>query len=95
MKDLEIRGAGNLLGKEQSGRINEVGYENVTGEAVYNVLTNDFQYDALGQIISITRFRDLSAVSLVGPAWIVVRYYFSASALAGTTSQKAGRSTSG
>ncbi|MDP6941952.1 MAG: helicase-related protein [Planctomycetota bacterium] len=27
MRDLEIRGAGNLLGKEQSGHINAVGYE--------------------------------------------------------------------
>jgi transcription-repair coupling factor (superfamily II helicase) len=27
MKDMEIRGAGNLLGSEQSGRIEEVGYE--------------------------------------------------------------------
>ncbi|MFC1555164.1 transcription-repair coupling factor, partial [candidate division KSB1 bacterium] len=27
MKDLEIRGAGNLLGVEQSGRINEVGFD--------------------------------------------------------------------
>jgi len=25
MKDLEIRGAGNVLGKEQSGRVNQVG----------------------------------------------------------------------
>jgi transcription-repair coupling factor (superfamily II helicase) len=27
MRDLEIRGAGNLLGREQSGQINEVGFE--------------------------------------------------------------------
>lgn len=27
MKDLEIRGAGNLLGKEQSGEIMEIGFE--------------------------------------------------------------------
>ncbi len=30
MKDLEIRGAGNLLGREQSGRINDVGYDMYT-----------------------------------------------------------------
>ncbi|MCK7517191.1 MAG: hypothetical protein MZV64_05455 [Ignavibacteriales bacterium] len=27
MRDLEIRGAGNLLGKEQSGFINEIGFD--------------------------------------------------------------------
>ncbi|MFC1493037.1 transcription-repair coupling factor [candidate division KSB1 bacterium] len=30
MKDLEIRGAGNLLGREQSGHINNVGYDMYT-----------------------------------------------------------------
>ncbi len=35
MKDLEIRGAGNLLGKEQSGEIMEIGFE------LYSQMLND------------------------------------------------------
>jgi transcription-repair coupling factor (superfamily II helicase) len=40
VRDLEIRGAGNLLGKEQSGNVNALGYElyhKVLEEAVLNV----------------------------------------------------------
>ena len=44
MRDLEIRGAGNLLGAEQSGHIADVGFDlylRLVGEAVAN-----FRYDA-------------------------------------------------
>src|SRR3546814_11201527 len=44
MKDLEIRGAGNLLGGEQSGHIADVGFDlyvRLVGEAV-----NDFKGEA-------------------------------------------------
>jgi transcription-repair coupling factor (superfamily II helicase) len=40
LKDLEIRGAGNILGKEQSGRINQVGlnlYCQMLSEAIENL----------------------------------------------------------
>lgn len=40
MKDLELRGAGNILGKEQSGAINAVGlnlYLQILGEAIENL----------------------------------------------------------
>jgi transcription-repair coupling factor (superfamily II helicase) len=47
MKDLEIRGAGNLLGGEQSGHIADVGFDlyvRLVGEAV-----NEFRGDGAGQ----------------------------------------------
>ncbi|MBK6911804.1 MAG: hypothetical protein IPH10_12885 [bacterium] len=42
MRDLEIRGAGNLLGREQSGYINSIGfemYQQLIEEAVREVQT--------------------------------------------------------
>ena len=45
MRDLEIRGAGNLLGAEQSGFINEIGFElfhKILDEAVYELRTEEF-----------------------------------------------------
>jgi len=42
MKDLEIRGAGNILGKEQSGNINRVGlnlYCQMLSEAIEKLKT--------------------------------------------------------
>ena len=45
MQDLDIRGAGNLLGAEQSGFIADLGYETyqkILGEAVYELKTNEF-----------------------------------------------------
>ncbi|MDH3648162.1 MAG: transcription-repair coupling factor, partial [Saprospiraceae bacterium] len=47
MKDLDIRGAGNLLGAEQSGFINEIGYETYTKileEAVQELKENEFKH---------------------------------------------------
>ncbi|MGB0428506.1 MAG: TRCF domain-containing protein, partial [Flavobacteriales bacterium] len=46
MKDLEIRGAGDLLGGEQSGFISSIGFEaynNILNEAIKELKTNDFK----------------------------------------------------
>lgn len=45
MKDLEIRGAGDLLGGEQSGFINEIGfdtYQKILNEAIQELKDNEF-----------------------------------------------------
>ena len=42
--------------------INEVGYENLTGEAVYNILTNDFEYSAMGGILNVAYSAETRAV---------------------------------
>ncbi|WP_438710450.1 transcription-repair coupling factor [Aquimarina muelleri] len=45
MKDLEIRGAGDLLGGEQSGFINEIGfetYQKILSEAIEELKENEF-----------------------------------------------------
>ena len=47
MKDLEIRGAGNLLGAEQSGFINDIGfeaYQKILREAVDDLKTKEFNH---------------------------------------------------
>ena len=46
MKDLEIRGAGDLLGGEQSGFINEIGfetYQKILEEAIEELKENEFK----------------------------------------------------
>ncbi len=46
MKDLEIRGAGDLLGGEQSGFINEIGfetYQKILNEAIEELKGNEFK----------------------------------------------------
>lgn len=46
MKDLEIRGAGDLLGGEQSGFINDLGfetYQKILNEAIEELKENEFQ----------------------------------------------------
>ncbi|MGL4631815.1 MAG: transcription-repair coupling factor [Leadbetterella sp.] len=46
MRDLDIRGAGNLLGSEQSGFINDLGYEmyhKILDEAVSELKDNEFK----------------------------------------------------
>ena len=46
MKDLEIRGAGDLLGGEQSGFINEIGfetYQKILAEAINELKENEFK----------------------------------------------------
>jgi transcription-repair coupling factor (superfamily II helicase) len=46
MKDLEIRGAGDLLGGEQSGFMNEIGfdtYQKILNEAIEELKENEFK----------------------------------------------------
>lgn len=46
MRDLDIRGAGNILGGEQSGFISEIGYEmyqNIINEAMQDLKLNEFK----------------------------------------------------
>ena len=46
MRDLDIRGAGNLLGAEQSGFVNDLGFEmyhKVLDEAVQELRENEFK----------------------------------------------------
>ncbi|MCW2757918.1 MAG: Transcription-repair-coupling factor, partial [Nocardioidaceae bacterium] len=53
MKDLEIRGAGNLLGGEQSGHIADVGFDlyvRLVGEAVTEYRSDGKQPDVLDEI---------------------------------------------
>lgn len=47
MKDLEIRGAGDLLGAEQSGFINDIGfdtYQKILNEAIEELKENEFKH---------------------------------------------------
>ncbi|MGY8914095.1 MAG: TRCF domain-containing protein, partial [Flavobacteriales bacterium] len=53
MKDLEIRGAGDLLGGEQSGFINDIGfdaYQKILNEAIEELKDNEFKelYEEIG-----------------------------------------------
>ncbi len=53
MKDLEIRGAGNLLGGEQSGHIADVGFDlyvRLVGEAVQEFRSDGTGSDDLGEV---------------------------------------------
>jgi transcription-repair coupling factor (superfamily II helicase) len=53
MKDLEIRGAGNLLGGEQSGHIADVGFDlyvRLVGEAVQEFRSDGARPDDLGEV---------------------------------------------
>jgi transcription-repair coupling factor (superfamily II helicase) len=53
MKDLEIRGAGNLLGGEQSGHIADVGFDlyvRLVGEAVAEFRSDGAAPDDLGEV---------------------------------------------
>ena len=62
MRDLDIRGAGNLLGGEQSGFINDLGFETyhkIPDDAIQELKENDF--------------RDLFAVELAEKAKIIVQ----------------------
>lgn len=47
LRDLDIRGAGNLLGAEQSGFINDIGFEmymKILEEAIFELKENDAEY---------------------------------------------------
>ena len=64
MKDLEIRGAGDLLGGEQSGFINEIGfdtYQKIMNEAIDELKENEFKdlYEKEGSEIEKEYVKDL------------------------------------
>ncbi|WP_159799848.1 transcription-repair coupling factor [Flavobacterium sp. MK4S-17] len=64
MKDLEIRGAGDLLGGEQSGFINEIGfetYQKIMNEAIEELKENEFKdlYDAETEDTDKTYVKDI------------------------------------
>jgi len=64
MKDLEIRGAGDLLGGEQSGCINEIGfetYQKIMNEAIDELKENEFKelYSDENKDIEKTYVKDL------------------------------------
>ncbi len=70
MKDLEIRGAGNLLGPEQHGHVEAVGFE----------LYNRLLAEAVDRLRGVKRFRVSEAsIDLPLPAFIPVAYVSSAS----------------
>ena len=53
MRDLDIRGAGNLLGAEQTGFINEIGYETylkILNEAIEELKETDFKEEFKNEI---------------------------------------------
>lgn len=63
MKDLEIRGAGDLLGGEQSGFINDIGfetYQKILNEAIEELKENEFKelYDETENIDDKTFVKD-------------------------------------
>lgn len=62
MRDLDIRGAGNLLGAEQSGFINDLGYE------TYHKILDDAV-----QELKEDEFKDLFAVELAEKAKLIVQ----------------------
>ena len=52
MKDLEIRGAGDLLGGEQSGFINDIGfdtYQKILKEAIDELKENEFKSSTMNK----------------------------------------------
>ena len=52
MRDLDIRGAGNLLGGEQSGFINDMGFDTymkILNEAIEELKEEDWYKDAIGE----------------------------------------------
>lgn len=64
MKDLEIRGAGDLLGGEQSGFINEIGfdtYQKIMNEAIDELKENEFKelYEAENDLETREYVKDL------------------------------------
>ncbi|MFC1563908.1 transcription-repair coupling factor [candidate division KSB1 bacterium] len=62
MQDLEIRGAGNLIGREQSGHINNVGYDMYTKlikESIAEQLEDEYISDDKEKLVKIERFHEI------------------------------------
>jgi len=76
MRDLDIRGAGNLLGAEQSGFVNDVGFEayhRILDEAVQELRSDEFSelFDTDGPPPNIGEsVVDISADALVTKAYV-------------------------
>ena len=72
MRDLELRGAGNILGREQSGHMLDIGYE------LYCKLLDDAMQDAMDETGTADRKKDaeaeVTAVNLPVQAIIPERY---------------------
>jgi transcription-repair coupling factor (superfamily II helicase) len=68
MRDLEIRGAGNLLGAEQSGFINAVGFD------LYTRLLDEAVHEMKGEAAAITTQLPDVKVDYDGPAFLPVEY---------------------
>ena len=72
MRDLEIRGAGNLLGAEQSGHMEAVGYDlycKMLNEAVLDVKGERKEEDAFETVCSRCVF-----ITPFSPSSIALRY---------------------
>ncbi len=81
LRDLEIRGAGNLLGREQSGFIAEIGFDmymQILNEAVTEIKESELGA-ALGDLMPVEaraqiKFRDIaieSDISMLIPEWYI------------------------
>ncbi len=68
MRDLDIRGAGNLLGSEQSGFINDMGfdmYHKILEEAVQELKENEFKELFQNEILTEENLKKLSADCII------------------------------
>ncbi len=72
MKDLEIRGAGDLLGAEQSGFINEMGfetYQKIMQESLEE-LQNDAEFESLFESKQTTKnYSNPLKMLILTPIW--------------------------
>ena len=62
MRDLDIRGAGNLLGGEQSGFITDIGYETyqkILEEAITELKQNEFKELFKEEVQQLSHVRDV------------------------------------
>jgi len=75
MRDLDIRGAGDILGAEQSGFINELGYDlylKILNEAIREL--KDSEFEGLFEHIVLDEERPDTAVEIDLPALLPVGY---------------------
>ena len=68
LRDMEIRGVGNLLGKEQSGQINSIGYH------LYIKILNQAVCELRGKKISFEPILDLKMVTYFPSSYIASAY---------------------
>jgi transcription-repair coupling factor (superfamily II helicase) len=73
MRDMEIRGVGNLLGKEQSGFIQEIGFDmyiSIIEEAVLELKENEFK-DLFANELSLKKMNDTIEKKLEAKSTII------------------------